>query len=139
MTEIHAIDIATFRAGRYRLMRVTAPGIAKARSKQGEVDAPFSAGDVIVTDAAGHVLVEPISLAGGVELATEIMEGRDRTITDPLLHMKLAAVILAYASPTPPQTEIIGAAIGTPSVADSQTWDDGYAPQGSGDIFHHPV
>jgi alpha-D-ribose 1-methylphosphonate 5-triphosphate synthase subunit PhnG len=95
--EIHATDIATFRAGRYRLMRVIAPGIAKVRSKDGEVDAPFSAGDVIVTDAVGHVLVSPISLAGGVEIATEIMEGRSRTITDPMLQLKLAAVILAYA------------------------------------------
>lgn len=102
MTEIHATDIAMFRAGRYRLMRVTAPGIAKVRSKDGEVDAPFSAGDVIVTDAVGHVLVSPISLAGGVEIATEIMEGRSRTITDPLLQLKLAAVILAYA--TAPET-----------------------------------
>lgn len=106
MTEIHATDIATFSAGRYRLMRVTAPGIAKACSKDGEVDAPFSAGDVIVTDAVGHVLVSPISLVGGVEIATEIMEGRSRTITDPLLQLKLAAVILAYASapetPAPP-------------------------------------
>jgi hypothetical protein len=99
MTEIHAAEIASFRDGRYRLMRVTKDGEAPARTKDGEVQVPFFAGDVIVTDAVGHVLVPPINLAGGVEIATEIMEGRQRTVTDPLLQLKLAAVILGFADP----------------------------------------
>lgn len=112
MTDIRATAIRSYGNGRYCLMRVTQDGVARAPTKDGEIDVPFYAGDVIVTDAVGFVLVEPINMAGAVALATEIMEGRSRTITDPLILLKLAAVILAHAGatddPGPSEAQSVG-------------------------------
>lgn len=96
MTELRADEIDHFQGGRRRLMRITMSGVAVHRSKDGPVDLPFASGDVLLANERDDVIVGPVSLAGVVDMAERILEGDQRTITDPLAILALATAVVGF-------------------------------------------
>ncbi len=52
MIEVHATLVDTFASGRWRVMRVTAPGKMPYSTKEGLVEASYAAGDAILVGQA---------------------------------------------------------------------------------------
>lgn len=113
MIPVHAQLLDTFRAGKWRLMAITEPGLMKVGTKEGEVDQPFGPGDVVIATADGWLVCSPVSPAGAVDLAERILEGDARARTDPMAMIALAAAVCGFvqAETPPPSTEPKSAAL----------------------------
>jgi hypothetical protein len=109
MTDLHAEDIAVFKNGQRRLMRVTQPGTAPVITKTGTVEKPFAAGDFLLADETGHVIVMPLDMETAVAIATEIVEGNAYFLTSSHSLRALAVAVLAIhhtqQSPSPESAE----------------------------------
>ncbi|GAA2887766.1 hypothetical protein GGQ99_004740 [Aminobacter niigataensis] len=115
--EIQAFGIDSYRRGMRNLMYAAAPGITKVITKDGTVDVPFAAGDLLLSDEHGRVIVGPVSLVGAVDLAERILEGDQRAFTDPLALLTLATAIAGFRienDPAEPEPVEPAAAVSVP-------------------------
>lgn len=94
--EIQGIGIDVYHDGMRHLMSAAAPGTAKVLTKDGSVDVPFAAGELLLADDHGRVIVGPVSVSGAVDLAERVLDGDMRAITDPLTIFALATAIAGF-------------------------------------------
>lgn len=95
-SEIQAFGIDIYHGGMRHLMYAAAPGTTKVHAKDGNVDVPFAAGDLLLADEHGCVIVGPVSINGAVDLAERVLDGDPRAITDPLTIFALATAIAGF-------------------------------------------
>jgi hypothetical protein len=97
-TEIHAAVLDIYYAGRWRVMRVTQPGMMEVATKNGPVEMPFYPGDVLLADAGDRILCGPVSLDGAIELARRILDNDVRARTDPLAILILSTALAGFTA-----------------------------------------
>ena len=94
--EIQGFGIDSYQNGMRQLMYAATAGTKPVITKDGTVDIPYAAGDLLLADETGNVIVGPVSLAGAVDLAERILEGDRRAITHPLALLTLATAIAGF-------------------------------------------
>jgi len=94
--EIHGIGIDVYHGGMRQLMSAAAPGTTKVLTKDGGVEVPYAAGELLLADEQGRVIVGPVSVSGAVDLAERVLDGDMRAITDPLTIFALATAIAGF-------------------------------------------
>lgn len=111
MNEIQAEEIDSFQDGKFRLLRVTAPGEFPVPTKDGDtVQVPFAIGAVLLADSSDNIIVPPTSLDGAADLAGRILEGNQRARTNSQAVLALCAAVLGFRQfdePLPPAAGVI--------------------------------
>lgn len=92
--EIHAEPICIFRAGQWRLMRVTNSGRYIVPLKSGDAPMSFAPGDVLIADEKDNIIAGPIDLTSAATVATKILEGDEREITNTTNLLALCAFVI---------------------------------------------
>lgn len=96
MTDLPTTHMASF-GHNSRLMRISASGAYDTLTPtNGAVAIPYEAGDVVLANRRGDVLAGPTSLAGATEIATQVLSGDERIITNPRTLLVLAMAIVAF-------------------------------------------
>lgn len=95
-SEIQGFGIDTYHGGMRHLMYAAAPGSTKFATKDGSIELPYAAGDLLLTDEHGRMIVGPVSIDGAVELAERVLDGDQRAMTDPLTLLALATAIAGF-------------------------------------------
>ena len=93
---VHAVEIDRFANGRKLLMRVTAPGSYRALGKEGKVYMTYQAGNLMLCDAAGRVIVSPMGPEGAADLAGRVLDGDERALTDSAAIYALAIAVIGF-------------------------------------------
>lgn len=100
MIEIHAQDIVVFTNG-WKVATVTKPGVMRVPGPKSEpISQPFNVGDVVLVDAAGKVVVVPLSFERATAIARAVIEGHSRTSSDSRSLLALAAAVIGFAVQT---------------------------------------
>ncbi|MBE1208161.1 hypothetical protein [Aminobacter carboxidus] len=105
--EIEAVSIDTYRAGMRQLMSAAGPGTIPNMTKDGVVDVPYAAGDLLLANEQGNLICGPVSVPGAIDLAERILEGEQRAITHPLTLFTLAMALAGFRIELDPEAAVI--------------------------------
>lgn len=97
-SSIIGFAIDSFKGGK-QLLYAAEPGVVDAITKDGAIQLPYRAGDIIFADANGKLICGPVGVAGAVDLAERILDGEERAVTDPLALLVLASAIVGFFAP----------------------------------------
>lgn len=87
----------TFANGHALLATESRGEIRDGTTKDGQPRmAAYDAGAAVLLDASGNLLAGPIDIDGAELLATAIIEGKDRALTEPGAALRLAIAYLAF-------------------------------------------
>lgn len=103
-TPIHAQVIDRFNDDKWSVLAVTVDGTMPVQTKDGDVELPYRAGDVLLADQQDNLICGPLSLAGAIDLAERVLDCNMRVRTDPrtLLCLATALVALPISGLLPP-------------------------------------
>lgn len=96
ISEIKGFCIDSYQNGMRQIMYAAEPGVTKITTKEGSIELPFAAGDIMLADEHGRVILGPVSIEGAVDLAERILEGDHRAMTDPLALLTLATAVAGF-------------------------------------------
>jgi hypothetical protein len=94
--ELRGFALDDYRDGDSRLLILDHGGQFEEPTKDGPVMVPYYAGDAVLARKDGTVICGPVGPAGAVALAESVLEGDQRTITDPRALLVLAAAVVAF-------------------------------------------
>lgn len=113
ISEIKGFGIDSYQNGMRQLMYAAEPGVTKIITREGSIELPFAAGDLLLADEHGRAILGPVSIEGAVDLAERILEGNLRAMTDPLALLTLATAVAGFRIEVDPDEPDPTAAIAT--------------------------
>lgn len=96
-TPIHAQPLDEFNNGKWRILCVTSDGTLPVTTKEGQVDVPYRAGDVLLVDERDEVICGPVGLQGAVDLAERVLDCDAQVRTNPLTLLVMATALSAFS------------------------------------------
>lgn len=110
---IASVPIAQFKDGHRIVALTTSPGEVTERTKTGVRDTAYGKGAVIVADDTVHTIAGPIDRKTAQVLAGRILDGEERTMTQPQILLLMAAAVVAFTDPDA-ETRAMGKALQRP-------------------------